>query len=655
MNKGLADGALTFSDGSNSGIVIKNVSGSGGSYMTFDVDIPEASDFDMWKDTAYSDTSSDSKDAVMVSCGDNQYLLSYNGAYSGSGSFKLSKYDGSGWTQMGSALSTSGLPMAMKLIEHNGALYFGYIAPSSPESFTLKSFDLSTKTWSSVCTLNDCGQSFTMDGVGDDIYLAFASNSKASLYKLNGSSPESPGDCLTELGDYFTGLGGQPGLCSINGKVCTSIRQASDNLVRVFNYDSENGGFTEVGNDSLIGQNYDMVALDDKIYVVLCQSNTAMKMASYDASDWTMGKAFDVPCLDPSLASSQGKLYVLTTGQNDTDKTKIYNYNINTDSILQEGVDVDGAAGSLTLTSSDNNLFVSYVQSSANTIKVKSKKTVDELLSITVKPPNKTVYEIGDEVDTSGLSVIANYTLSGEETIASFACTVTDFDTKTLGIRQATVSYNGKSNTFTYEVKPPIDATDEKMAELISSMLLEPSKVNAKLSGYHDVSLTWTTVKGATGYDVYYKKSSASTWSFLGSSVSASIKASSLADGVNYSFRVFPYVKYNAAKRVSEKYRDAAGICTLQKLSTPSVKKKSKKYVRVRWTNIPGESGYQIARSKYKSKKFSVIRSCSYAYNYTDIKTKRHKKYYYKIRAYATVDGRQIYGPWSSVKAYRLR
>ena len=570
--------------------------------MTFDVDIPEASDFDMWKDTAYSDTSSDSKDAVMVSCGDNQYLLSYNGAYSGSGSFKLSKYDGSGWTQMGSALSTSGLPMAMKLIEHNGALYFGYIAPSSPESFPLKSFDLSTKTWSSVCTLNDSGQSFTMDGVGDDIYLAFASNSKASLYKLNGSSPESPYDCLTELGDYFTGLGGQPGLCFINSEVYTSIRQASGNLVRVFNYDDENGGFTEVGNDSLVGQNYDMVALDGKIYVALCQSNTAMKIAAYDASDWTMGKAFDVPCLDPSLASSQGKLYVLTTGQNETDKTKIYNYNINTDNILQEGVDVDGAAGSLTLTSSDNNLFVSYVQGSANTIKVKSKKTVDELLSITVKPPNKTVYEIGDEVDTSGLSVIANYTLSGEETIATSACTITDFDTKTLGIRQATVSYNGKSNTFTYGVKPPIDATDEEMAELISSRLLEPTKVNAKLSGYHDVSLTWATVTGATGYDVYYKRSNADTWSFLGSSVSTSTKATSLADGANYSFRVFLYVKYNAAKRVSEKYRDAADIYTLQKLSTPSVKKKSKKYVRSDGQIFPEKAATKLRDQNIKTR-----------------------------------------------------
>ena len=32
-----------------------------------------------------------------------------------------------------------------------------------------------------------------------------------------------------------------------------------------------------------------------------------------------------------------------------------------------------------------------------------------------------------------------------------------------------------------------------------------------------------------------------------------------------------------------------------------------------------------------------------------------NKKYYYKIRAYKTVDGKKIFGPWSNVKAYTLK
>ena len=75
----------------------------------------------------------------------------------------------------------------------------------------------------------------------------------------------------------------------------------------------------------------------------------------------------------------------------------------------------------------------------------------------------------------------------------------------------------------------------------------------------------------------------------------------------------------------------------------------------MRWTNIPGETGYEIARSRYKTKNFRRVKRVSYKYSTTRIKTPRNRTYYYKIRAYKTVDGKRIYAPWSKVRAYRLR
>ena len=95
-------------------------------------------------------------------------------------------------------------------------------------------------------------------------------------------------------------------------------------------------------------------------------------------------------------------------------------------------------------------------------------------------------------------------------------------------------------------------------------------------------------------------------------------------------------------------------VYTLKKLYRQAVKKTSSSSVRVSWNNISGESGYQIARSKSSTKNFKIVKRVSKNYKSTKIKTPRYKKYYYKVRAYKTVNGKRIYGPWSSGKSYRL-
>lgn len=181
--------------------------------------------------------------------------------------------------------------------------------------------------------------------------------------------------------------------------------------------------------------------------------------------------------------------------------------------------------------------------------------------------------------------------------------------------------------------------------------------VTAQLYGYDDVQVKWSAqlVSGATVYyKVEYKKGSGG-WSTLSNGTTAlSLKKANLADGAGYYFRVTPYVKVNGTTYYGTS-KTSSIIYTLKKLSTPSIKKSSSKYIKISWKNIPGESGYQIARSKYKTKKFSVVKTVSYKYSSYKLKTSRNKTYYYKIRAYKTVNGQTIYGPWSSVKAYKLK
>ena len=181
--------------------------------------------------------------------------------------------------------------------------------------------------------------------------------------------------------------------------------------------------------------------------------------------------------------------------------------------------------------------------------------------------------------------------------------------------------------------------------------------VTSQLYGYDDIQVKWDTqiVKGtAVYYKVEYKKSGGSWQVLAGGTSGSSIKKANLTDGAGYYFRVTPYVKVNG-KTYSGTSKASSIVYTLKKLNTPSVKKSSKQYVKISWKNISGESGYQIARSSYKTKKFSVVKTVSYKYSSCKLKASANKTYYYKIRAYKTVNGDKIFGPWSSVRAYKLK
>ncbi len=188
--------------------------------------------------------------------------------------------------------------------------------------------------------------------------------------------------------------------------------------------------------------------------------------------------------------------------------------------------------------------------------------------------------------------------------------------------------------------------------------ILKPQgKVNVKLYGHDDIHAGWTkqALKGFTvKYKVEYMKSGGKYSILTNGTTKNYYKKANLKDGTKYKFRVTPYIIKDG-----KTYYGAAGyssdIYTLKKINTPKVSKASKRYVRVKWTNIPGESGYQIARKSCKDKKYSIVKRVSYKNSSAKIKTKRYKKYYYKVRAYKTVDGKRIYGPWSSVKRYKLK
>lgn len=209
----------------------------------------------------------------------------------------------------------------------------------------------------------------------------------------------------------------------------------------------------------------------------------------------------------------------------------------------------------------------------------------------------------------------------------------------------------------------PAEAEAKTKVSKIKVNIEAPKNIGAKLStlegGYDDVVVTWSNVKKAKGYYVYYKRTNlkSDSWHYAGKTSRTYIKKKNLRDGKSYDFLVKPYKQKGNTIYKSKKYRTVK-IATLKKMVTPTVKRYTSGKVKVSWKDIYGQDGYQISRSTSK-KGINVV----YTYKTRSgkskvIKATKNKRYYYKVRAYKNVrtNGKikRVYAPWSSVRSYKI-
>ena len=183
----------------------------------------------------------------------------------------------------------------------------------------------------------------------------------------------------------------------------------------------------------------------------------------------------------------------------------------------------------------------------------------------------------------------------------------------------------------------------------IYNNLSAPSKMSAELYGYDDVKVSWSKVTNAKAYKVYYKKSADKAYKYNGRTTNTYVKIANLTPGVKYVFKVVPCTYVNKTYLEDDNYKTTS-IYTLKKVSTPKVSKVTSSKVKITWTDINGESGYEISVSKSKNSTGKTYRTTSNSKTVTITPNKTH---YYKVRAYKIVNGKYIYTNWSTVKAYK--
>lgn len=434
-------GALTFSDGTNSGIVISNISKSNGDHMTFDVTIPDAKDYDTWKNTNYKDETGvdefTQKNADIISYKNKIYTVS-----TGNNKIYTSTYEGSEWKNINTTnMENTKYITGVSLLNLNKELY---LITSSWPNINLYKYN---NGWTKVTSLSDTNGSYSYKVYNEKLYITKVDGSshKASLYEFKNNT-------LSEIGTYYEGntneFVGIPKIEVINNKIYAICRNSNGNIKI---HQLENNKFKEI-TSNLNSNQFDVVSLNNKIYFALGSdtNNKTMKMVVYDGNNFETVNT-DITFGEPKITVSQGNLYVLVTDITGSEKAKVYAYNQNNKKFEQEGIDVDNAAasGSLNLASIDNKIYVQLKRSTDGIIVVKEKETVNSLQSISIEPPKKTTYTVGEKIDLTGIKVTANYVKEQKE-VSGYK--ISGFETTTPGEHIATVTYEGISNTFSYTV-----------------------------------------------------------------------------------------------------------------------------------------------------------------------------------------------------------
>lgn len=185
-----------------------------------------------------------------------------------------------------------------------------------------------------------------------------------------------------------------------------------------------------------------------------------------------------------------------------------------------------------------------------------------------------------------------------------------------------------------------------------------PQNLKTKVLNYKTIQVSWTGTDYADSYNVY-RKTGSGNWKKIASGITGvSYKDTKAVTGTTYSYTVRA-VSYTWGKAVLSSY-DRSGVrgkAKLTAVSLTSVKNAGKNTVKVSWKKVTGANGYRVYRSTSKNGEYTsagFIKKGS-TVTFKDKKVSEGKTYYYKIRAYRTVNGKRVYGPYSAVKSVKAK
>ena len=178
-----------------------------------------------------------------------------------------------------------------------------------------------------------------------------------------------------------------------------------------------------------------------------------------------------------------------------------------------------------------------------------------------------------------------------------------------------------------------------------------PTSTTVSVASASSVKISWTKAADVDGYEIYQATSKSGSYKLVKTTTSTSYTQTSLNAGTTYYYKVRSYKTIDG----QTVYSDYTTI-TSKKLTVPTPTKvkltnSSANSVKVSWDKVTNASGYQIYRATSKNGSYKNVKTVTSGstISYTDKSLTNNKTYYYKVRAYKTVDGVKKYSSFCSI------
>lgn len=222
-----------------------------------------------------------------------------------------------------------------------------------------------------------------------------------------------------------------------------------------------------------------------------------------------------------------------------------------------------------------------------------------------------------------------------------------------------TYTDNGLStgSSYRYKVQPyRADGTlklyGDESAEAVVTPVPEAPTLTAEVAGTGSVRLSWKTVGGAAGYTIERKVAGSGDFALLTTISSGTLDSyvdAGVHTGGEYVYRIRAYCLVNGGVVEGKNSREVSILATLgaPQLTFEDLSLNS---ITVRWTQVPGAQGYEISRALSPDGEFRLLAVVTKEgiFTYKDSGLALGTTYYYKVRSYATIDGKKVYGAYSA-------
>jgi hypothetical protein len=145
------------------------------------------------------------------------------------------------------------------------------------------------------------------------------------------------------------------------------------------------------------------------------------------------------------------------------------------------------------------------------------------------------------------------------------------------------------------------------------------------------ITVSWSSVSGATGYYVYRSTSSSGSYSYRGDLTSTSYTDTGLSANTTYYYKVSAYNSYGTSGQSNYAYATTTGSAPNTPTGITSVASSSS--ITISWSSVSGATEYYIYRATSSSGSYSY-RGYSTSTSYTDTGLSANTTYYYKVSAY---------------------